>query len=93
MNQIIPDVSPYLPRWAEIFRIDDLTETEKLFEMHLTSSFDYYQHMTDASANIFLVIIVSGIFYLSPFSSIMLITCFTSSSNGSKLCSAICMAS
>ncbi|MFH1123270.1 MAG: FAD/NAD(P)-binding protein [Pseudomonadota bacterium] len=37
MNQIIPDVSPYLPRWAEIFRIDDLTETEKLFEMHLVS--------------------------------------------------------
>jgi len=37
MNQIVPDVSPYLPRWAEIFRIDDLTETEKLFEMHLVS--------------------------------------------------------
>lgn len=37
MNQIVPDVSPYLPRWAEIFRIEDLTETEKLFEMHLVN--------------------------------------------------------
>jgi sulfhydrogenase subunit gamma (sulfur reductase) len=37
MNRIVPDVSPYLPKWAEIFRIDDLTESEKLFEMHLVS--------------------------------------------------------
>lgn len=37
MNQVSSDVSPYLPRWAEILRIDDLTETEKLFDMHLLS--------------------------------------------------------
>ncbi|MBW1912639.1 MAG: FAD/NAD(P)-binding protein [Deltaproteobacteria bacterium] len=37
MNQIIPEISPYLPRWAKISRIEDLTETEKLFEMHLVS--------------------------------------------------------
>ena len=32
-HQFIPDVSPYLPRWAEISRIEKLTESEKLFEM------------------------------------------------------------
>ena len=37
MNQSVPEVSPYLPRWAEISRIEDLTESEKLFEMHLVS--------------------------------------------------------
>ena len=37
MSQIVPEVSPYLPKWAEISRIEDLTETEKLFEMHLVS--------------------------------------------------------
>ena len=37
MNQMVPGVSPYLPKWAEIFRIEDLTGTEKLFEMHLLS--------------------------------------------------------
>ena len=30
------------------------TSYEKLFETHLKSSFDYYQHMTDSSADIFL---------------------------------------
>jgi sulfhydrogenase subunit gamma (sulfur reductase) len=34
MQQIIPDVSPYLPRWAEISRVEKLTESEKLFEMN-----------------------------------------------------------
>jgi len=37
MNQTVPEVSPYLPRWAEISRIEDLTESEKLFDMHLLS--------------------------------------------------------
>ena len=37
MNQNVAEVSPYLPRWAEISRIEDLTESEKLFEMHLMS--------------------------------------------------------
>ena len=37
MNQSVAEVSPYLPRWAEISRIEDLTESEKLFEMHLMS--------------------------------------------------------
>jgi sulfhydrogenase subunit gamma (sulfur reductase) len=37
MCQTVPEVSPYLPRWAEISRIEDLTETEKLFELHLAS--------------------------------------------------------
>ena len=37
MCQTVPEVSPYLPRWAEISRIEDLTETEKLFELHLES--------------------------------------------------------
>ncbi|UCF83797.1 MAG: FAD/NAD(P)-binding protein [Desulfobacteraceae bacterium] len=37
MCQTVPEVSPYLPRWAEIARIEDLTETEKLFELHLAS--------------------------------------------------------
>ena len=33
MNQPIQEVSPYLPKWAEISRIEDLTASEKLFEM------------------------------------------------------------
>lgn len=37
MNQSVPEVSPYLPQWAEISRIEDLTASEKLFEMHLVS--------------------------------------------------------
>ena len=37
MCQTVPEVSPYLPRWADISRIEDLTDTEKLFELHLTS--------------------------------------------------------
>lgn len=35
MNQAIQNVSPYLPRWAEITRIEDLTQSEKLFELKL----------------------------------------------------------
>ena len=35
MNQAVPNISPYLPRWAEITRIEDLTQSEKLFELHL----------------------------------------------------------
>lgn len=35
MNQPLQEVSPYLPRWAEIARIENLTENEKLFELHL----------------------------------------------------------
>jgi NAD(P)H-flavin reductase len=31
------EVSPYLPKWAEITRIEKLTESEKLFEMRLVS--------------------------------------------------------
>jgi len=37
MNQSMPEISPYLPQWAEISRIEDLTASEKLFEMHLVS--------------------------------------------------------
>jgi len=37
MNQSALEVSPYLPQWAEISRIEDLTASEKLFEMHLVS--------------------------------------------------------
>jgi NAD(P)H-flavin reductase len=33
----MPEVSPYLPRWAEIVRIEDLTASEKLFKMYLVS--------------------------------------------------------
>ena len=33
--QPMPDVSPYLPSWAEISGIEKLTESEKLFELHL----------------------------------------------------------
>lgn len=35
MNQALQEITPYLPRWAEISRIENLTENEKLFEMHL----------------------------------------------------------
>lgn len=35
MNQAVPNTSPYLPKWAEIARIEDLTQSEKLFELHL----------------------------------------------------------
>jgi len=31
----LPEPSPYLPTWAEISRIEPLTESEKLFELHL----------------------------------------------------------
>lgn len=34
MNQPVPDLSPYLPEWAEISRIEKLTESEKLFELN-----------------------------------------------------------
>jgi len=37
MSQIVPEVSPYLPKWAQISRIENLTGTEKLFEMSLVS--------------------------------------------------------
>ena len=37
MSQIVPDVTPYLPKWARISRIEDLTGTEKLFEMNLVN--------------------------------------------------------
>jgi sulfhydrogenase subunit gamma (sulfur reductase) len=37
MNQPMLEVSPYLPKWAEITRIEKLTESEKLFEMRLVS--------------------------------------------------------
>ena len=37
MNQPLQEVSPYLPRWAEIARIENLTENEKLFELHLVN--------------------------------------------------------
>jgi len=37
MNQPLQEVSPYLPRWAEIARIENLTESEKLFELHLVN--------------------------------------------------------
>lgn len=30
----VPEASPYLPGWAEISRIETLTESEKLFELH-----------------------------------------------------------
>ncbi|UCF90845.1 MAG: FAD/NAD(P)-binding protein [Desulfobacterales bacterium] len=33
--QPLADISPYLPQWAEISRIQKLTESERLFEMHL----------------------------------------------------------
>ncbi|MFH1624054.1 MAG: FAD/NAD(P)-binding protein [Pseudomonadota bacterium] len=36
-NQPLPDVSPYLPKWAEISRIKKLTESEKLFELNFTN--------------------------------------------------------
>jgi len=35
--QPLPEGSPYIPRWAEVFRIERLTENEKLFEMRLMS--------------------------------------------------------
>lgn len=35
MNQAVQNVSPYLPKWAEITRIEDLTQSEKLFELKL----------------------------------------------------------
>ncbi|MFH1349952.1 MAG: FAD/NAD(P)-binding protein [Pseudomonadota bacterium] len=35
MNQAVQQVSPYMPKWAEISRIEDLTASEKLFEMVL----------------------------------------------------------
>ena len=37
MNQAVPKISPYLPKWAEITRIEDLTQSEKLFEIQLES--------------------------------------------------------
>ena len=37
MNQPTLDGSPYLPRWAEISRIEKLTESEKLFQLHLSN--------------------------------------------------------
>ncbi|MCJ7687506.1 MAG: FAD/NAD(P)-binding protein [Desulfobacteraceae bacterium] len=37
MSQTMLEISPYLPRWAEITRIEDLTQSEKLFEIHLES--------------------------------------------------------
>ena len=37
MSQSMPDVSPYAPQWAEISRVEDLTASEKLFEMRLVS--------------------------------------------------------
>ena len=37
MYQPLQEVSPYLPRWAEIARIENLTESEKLFELHLVN--------------------------------------------------------
>ena len=37
MNQPMLEVSPYLPKLAEITRIEKLTESEKLFEMRLVS--------------------------------------------------------
>lgn len=33
--QPLADISPYLPQWAEISRIQKLTESERLLEMHL----------------------------------------------------------
>lgn len=35
ISQAVTDVSPYLPRWAEVSRIEDLTQSEKLFELSL----------------------------------------------------------
>jgi len=37
MNQPTLDGSPYLPKWAEISRIEKLTESEKLFQLHLSN--------------------------------------------------------
>lgn len=37
MSQSIPAISPYIPKWAEISRVEDLTASEKLFEMRLIS--------------------------------------------------------
>lgn len=37
MNHGALEVSPYVPRWGEISRIEDLTQSEKLFEIHLES--------------------------------------------------------
>jgi len=37
MYQLASDISPYQPKWAEISRIEDLTQNEKLFEMRLMS--------------------------------------------------------
>ncbi|MFH1243079.1 MAG: FAD/NAD(P)-binding protein [Pseudomonadota bacterium] len=37
MKEEMREVSPYLPRRAEITRIEDLTASEKLFEIHLDS--------------------------------------------------------
>ncbi len=37
MSQSMPDVSPYVPQWAEISRVKDLTASERLFEMRLVS--------------------------------------------------------
>jgi NAD(P)H-flavin reductase len=33
----MPDGSPYVPKWAEISRIEKLTESEKLFELRLSN--------------------------------------------------------
>jgi len=41
--QSLSEGSPYVPRWAEISRIEDLTENEKLFEMRLLSGVPLYQ--------------------------------------------------
>lgn len=37
MNQPTIDGSPYLPKWAEISRIEKLTESEKLFQLRLSN--------------------------------------------------------
>jgi len=37
MNQPTLDGSPYLPKWAEISRIEKLTESEKLFQLRLSN--------------------------------------------------------
>ncbi|WAC06543.1 MAG: FAD/NAD(P)-binding protein [Thermodesulfobacteriota bacterium] len=37
MNHSMPDGSPYVPKWAEISRIEKLTESEKLFELRLSN--------------------------------------------------------
>ncbi len=35
MKQAVLEISPYIPKWAEISRIENLTASEKLFEMSL----------------------------------------------------------